>query len=276
MAMSEPFASPAPPQPARSSPSQSPRSSPPAPARSSRPRKRLGVRVVVALAPVVYRLWMRAVGLAARVDYSATEELRQRVRRGERIVLLMLHQDVFVAPWFLRGVRVCGLASTGDAGDIISAVMESLGHCNVRGGSSGRQSRRRTLGALRDMIRYGRTHAEGGFVIAITPDGSIGPAGGCKPGFGLVALETGASVWCIKIHASPAIFPNTWDRTTIALPFSFGRLWARMEGPIVVPADADAAKLEEIRVAAEACLHRLHAEVFEQGGQEAVPRLSLH
>jgi len=232
------------------------------------------VRAVIGIAPSVYRAWMQVVAATSRVDESAARELDQRRRSGERIVLLMLHQDVFIAPWYLRDIGVCGLASTGDAGDIIDAVMRSLGHTNVRGGTSLRESRRRTLGALRDMIRYGRERAAEGFVIAITPDGSIGPAGACKPGFGLVALETGASVWCIKIHASPALLPRTWDRTVLALPF--GRVWARMEGPFAVPADANAATLEEIRVAAEAALHRLHARVFVEGGQKPVPPLSLH
>lgn len=236
--------------------------------------KKAGMRAVVAIAPAFYRLWMRTVAATSRVDESAAHELQRRRRSGERIILLMLHQDVFIAPWFLRGIEVCGLASTGDAGDIIDGVMQSLGHTNVRGGTSGRESRRRTLGALRAMIRYGRERAQQGFVIAITPDGSIGPAGACKPGFGLVALETGASVWCIKIHAAPAIFPNTWDRTTIALPF--GRVWGRLEGPFEVAADSDAAALERVRLQAQAALHRLHAQVFTEGGQRPVPPLSVH
>ncbi len=240
----------------------------------SRRVKKAGVRIVVRIAPAFYRGWMRLVAATSRVDESAARELNARRRRGERIVLLMLHQDVFIAPWFLRGIGVCGLASTGDAGDIIDAVMRSLGHCNVRGGTSGRESRRRTLGALRAMIRFGRERAGDGFVIAITPDGSIGPAGACKPGFGLVALETGASVWCIKIHASPALLPNTWDRTTIPLPF--GRVWARMEGPLPIPPDANADALEQVRVAAERSLHRLHARVFAEGGQRAVPPMCAH
>lgn len=239
---------------------------------AARRLKKAGMRAVVRLAPWVYRAWMGTVAATSRVNRSTTEELAKRRQRGERIVLLMLHQDVFIAPWFLHGIDVCGLASTGDAGDIIDAVMRSLGHCNVRGGTSAGASRRRTLGALRAMIRYGCERADQGFVIAITPDGSIGPAGACKPGFGLVALETGASVWCIKIHASPAIFPRTWDRTTLALPF--GRVWGRLEGPFEIPADANAAALETVRVEAEAALHRLHARVFAEGGQEAVPSLS--
>jgi lysophospholipid acyltransferase (LPLAT)-like uncharacterized protein len=233
----------------------------------------MGVRAVMRMAPVIYRAWMRLIAATSLVDESAARELNDRRLRGERIVLLMLHQDVFVAPWFLRGLEVCGLASTGDAGDIIDSVMRSLGHSNVRGGTSGRESRRRTLGALRDMIRHGRAHA-GGFIIAITPDGSIGPAGACKPGFGLVALETGASVWCIKIHASPSILLKTWDRTTIPLPFS--RVWARMEGPFEIPANADAAALEDVRERAESSIHRLHARVFEESSTTAAPPLSRH
>jgi lysophospholipid acyltransferase (LPLAT)-like uncharacterized protein len=202
---------------------------------------------------------MRLVYATSRVDDAAAREIDARRRRGERVVLLMLHQDVFVAPWYLRGLEVCGLASTGDAGDIIDAIMRSLGHRNVRGGSSESVARRRTLGALRDLIREGRARAaEGGFVIAITPDGSQGPAGACKPGFGLVALETGASIWCIDIHSSPSLLLRTWDRTMIPLPF--GRTWARLDGPIEIPSGADAQVLEDVRQRAEGILHRLHAQ----------------
>lgn len=250
--------------------------------------KKNGVRAVAWLAPKVYRAWMAVVAATSRVDLAAVRDLDERRRRGERIVLLMLHQDVFVAPWSLRGIPVCGLASTGDAGDIIDAVMRSLGHTNVRGGTSGRESRRRTLSALRELIRYGRARADEGFVIAITPDGSIGPAGACKPGFGLVALETGASVWCIKTHATPSLLLRTWDRTMIPLPF--GRVWARVEGPIPLPArdagdargvagevgrEVDAAALEAWRVDAEAALHRLQRRVFAEAGREPTP-LALH
>jgi hypothetical protein len=94
----------------------------------SRRIKKAGVRGVMRIAPLVYRAWMRLVAATSRVDETVAHELDERRRRGERIVLLMLHQDVFVAPWFLRGIGVCGLASTGDAGDIIDAVMRSLGH----------------------------------------------------------------------------------------------------------------------------------------------------
>lgn len=243
----------------------------PAPPSSAR-KKKLGVRLLARLAPVVYRLWSELVWRTSAVDDRVTRDLAARAGRGERIVLVMLHQDVFAAPRFLAGARVCGLASTGDAGDVIDAVMRSLGHENVRGGSSEGSSRRRTLGALRDLIRFG--NAREGFVIAITPDGSKGPAGACKPGFALVALETRASVVCIHVHASRALFLPTWDRTMIPLPFS--RIWAETRELGVIPNVADAAALEDVRVRAEAALAELHASAFATSGRRAVPALARH
>ncbi|MBI5504635.1 MAG: DUF374 domain-containing protein [Deltaproteobacteria bacterium] len=221
--------------------------------------------------PALYRAYMRLVYATGRADESATRALIARHRSGARIVLLMLHQDVFAAPWFLRGLPVCGLAAIGDAGDIIAAAMASLGHTTVRGGTSERASRRRTHGALRDMIRYGKARAAEGFVMAITPDGSYGPAGACKPGFGLLALETDAELWCIKIRASRAVYAPTWDRTMIPLPLA--AISAELSGPVVIPSDTDAAALEGIRREIEERLHALHREAFAAIGRAPVPEL---
>jgi len=234
--------------------------------------KKAGVRVLARCLPAFYRGYMRLVYATGHADESATRTLIEKHEAGARIVLLMLHQDVFVAPWFLRGLPVCGLASIGDAGDIIAAAMASLGHTTVRGGTSQRASRRRTHSALREMIRYGKEHAAAGFVMSITPDGSVGPAGACKPGFGLLALETGAELWCIKISASRAVYAPTWDRTMIPLPFA--DIGAEMSGPVVVAAGSDAEALENIRREIEARLHELHREAFGKIGHAPVPHLT--
>jgi len=239
----------------------------------TRRAKKAGVRVLTRGLPALYRAYMRLVYTTGRVDDSATRTLIARQQGGARIVLLMLHQDVFVAPWFLRGLPVCGLAAISDAGDLIAAAMASLGHTTVRGGSSARASRRRTRGPLREMIRYGKTHAGEGFVIAITPDGSYGPAGACKPGFGLVALETGAELWCIKIRANRALYAPTWDRTMIPLPFA--TITAEMSGPVGIPAGSNADGIEDIRREMEARLHRLHRDAFNNIGRVPVPELKL-
>lgn len=233
--------------------------------------KKAGVRLVARCVPALYRAYMRVVYATGRVDNSARQALIARQREGVRIVLLMLHQDVFIAPWYLRGLRVCGLAAISDAGDIIAAAMASLGHTTVRGGTSERVSRRRTHGALREMIRYGKAHTTDGFVMSITPDGSYGPAGACKAGFGLLALETDAELWCIKIRASRAIYAPTWDRTMIPLPTA--SIAAEISGPVFVQAGTDAKGLDAVRREIEARLHRLHADAFRQVGRRPVPAL---
>jgi lysophospholipid acyltransferase (LPLAT)-like uncharacterized protein len=234
--------------------------------------KKLGVRFLCVVAPAAYRAWMRLVRATSHWDDSAVRHLSARKDAGEGIVLVMLHQDVAIAPWFLRGLEVCGLASIGDAGDVIDAVMRSLGHRNVRGGSSARASRHRPLSALRELIRRGRERRGRGFVLAITPDGSTGPAGACKPGFALVALETGASVWVLKMHSSRALFAPTWDRTLVPLPF--GRVRGHLEGPFQVAPRSNAAQLEAIRQEVEQALHRVHARAFAEGGQQPAPVLA--
>ncbi len=234
--------------------------------------KKLGVRLLCAVAPAAYRAWMRLVQATSHWDDSSVRELAAQKKGGEGIVLVMLHQDVAIAPWFLRGLGVCGLASIGDAGDVIDAVMRSLGHNNVRGGSSARASRHRPLAALRELIRRGRERRGRGFVLAITPDGSTGPAGACKPGFGLVALETGACVWVLKIHSSRALFAPTWDRTMVPLPF--GRVRSYLEGPFHVAPGSGAAQLEAVRQQVEQALHHVHARAFDEGGQKPGPRLA--
>jgi len=237
----------------------------------ARRRKKRVVSWLARRAPGLYIAYMRLVYATSRVDESGLEVLRQRKRGGQPTLLLLLHQDVFVAPYFLRGLEVCGLANVGDAGDFIAFAMHQLGHSTVRGGSSTRDSRRRALGAVRDLVRHGRSKAGQGFIISITPDGSRGPAGACKAGFAFVALETQATIYCMKIQARPAWFLPTWDRTMVPLPF--GRLWAEVSEAIEIPAGARAADLEVVRRKAEAELHRVHRDAFERDGREPVPKL---
>ncbi|HYB99689.1 MAG TPA: DUF374 domain-containing protein [Candidatus Limnocylindrales bacterium] len=238
---------------------------------AGRRRKKHVVAWLARRLPAVYIAYMRLVYATSRIDDSALEVLRERKRTHQATLLLLLHQDVFVAPYFLRGLQVCGLANVGDAGDFIAFAMDALGHSSVRGGSSSRDSRRRTLSAVRELVRFGRSRAEEGFVISITPDGSRGPAGACKAGFAFVALETGAAIYCMKIQAAPAWFLPTWDRTMVPLPF--GRLWAEVSQAIVVEPGARAADLELVRARAEEELHRVHALAFARAGRRAVPEL---
>jgi lysophospholipid acyltransferase (LPLAT)-like uncharacterized protein len=185
--------------------------------------------------------------------------LDQELAGGARIVGAILHQDCVVAPWFFRARGFATLVNIGDAGDVASALLRRCAIEPVRGGSSTRASRYLPL-ALRDLIRWGRARAERGFVIAMMPDGSRGPAGGVKPGLMLLAAQTGADLWCAKVHARRAILAGSWDRTLIPLPFN--EIWVDIAGPIPLAGAHSRQELETLRVEVEGRLHQLHHEAW--------------
>ena len=97
--------------------------------------------------------------------------------------------------------------------DRVGAILERCGFDVLRGGTSSRASRRTPI--FDDLVA--RIANRPGAITAVTPDGSRGPAGAVQPGIALLACRTGAELYCLKIHARPALYLPTWDRTMIPL-----------------------------------------------------------
>jgi lysophospholipid acyltransferase (LPLAT)-like uncharacterized protein len=229
-------------------------------------RKR-GIALLSAIVPLIYRAYLRTVMATGQLHDGGAAALRERVRNGERAILVILHQDVIFLPWIFREMDGCTVASIGDAGDVIAAALTPVGFTVKRGGSSSRKSRRTEV--FSELVRFGQDRKNGGLLIAITPDGSRGPAGALKPGFDFLALRTRSKIYIAKGHARRAIFMNTWDRTMLPLPFT--ELTAEVEGPFELPAKPTRESMETFRAETEAALHALHAKVFERHGQTPVP-----
>jgi lysophospholipid acyltransferase (LPLAT)-like uncharacterized protein len=238
-------------------------------------RRRINKRLVAMLArlaPLVFRAWMTLVERTSRIHDSDGRALVEAVARGERAIAILPHQDCLLLPWLFRGHGFSTLANIGDAGDIVAAILESLDFQVERGGSSSRSSRRTAV--FSRLTRIGRRPDGQGFLLAITPDGSRGPALACKPGYEFLALRTRASVYCLKVLASRAIYLDTWDRTAIPLPFS--DIWIDVEGPFPVPQPATRENLEELRRSSEERLHEMHRRIFDRAGQPPRPGAIHH
>lgn len=228
-------------------------------------RKR-GIALLAAIVPPLYRAYMNLVMATSRLQDHGASELVQGIRNGDRVILVLLHQDVIFLPWVFRGSDGCTVASIGDAGDVIAAALAPVGYTVKRGGSSSRKSRRTEV--FSDLVRFGQEHKEGLF-IAITPDGSRGPAGALKPGFDFLALRSRAKIYIAKGHAHRAYFFKGWDRTMLPLPFT--ELSVDIEGPFELPAKPTRESMEELRQRTELAMHALHRRVFERAGQTPVP-----
>lgn len=235
--------------------------------------KKRSLRLLATLVPAIYLGYMRLVIATSRVDRAAVDRLTGISAAGETIVLALLHQDIFALPMFFFGSQpILTVASIGDAGDVIAHTLERFGFDVVRGGASSRASRQvPMITALTGTAKRIAASGPGGVIIAITPDGSRGPAGAIKPGVAIVAARTGASVYCIKLVSNRAWHLKTWDRTMIPLPFS--RLRVEVSGPVCEPVEAARIGIEATRERIENSLHELHRRACEELGSGPVPPL---
>ncbi len=229
--------------------------------------KRAGVRFLARIVPALYLLYMRIVAATGRVDITGADPLFAAGERGKNVTLALLHQDLFCCPYLFRDRGIVTVASAGDAGDLISAVLVRCGFEVLRGGTSSRASRRSPV--FEELLA--RIAARPGTMAAVTPDGSRGPAGAVQPGIAMLACRTGAELHALKIHARPALYLPTWDRTMIPLPFArielhFGKILEAPERPRRV-------ELEACRLEIERRLHELHAAAFASDGRAPVPTL---
>jgi hypothetical protein len=233
--------------------------------------KKAGIRALARVAPAFYMAYMRVVFATSRVVRIGMDEMVATARAGSNVALAVLHQDVVLSGMVFRDLGIVTVANVGDAGDIIAAVLVRCGFDVVRGGSSTRSSRRTPI--VRELLaRIAERPGAGGTIWAVTPDGSRGPAGAVKPGVAFVAMKTASKVYCLKIHASRALYVRTWDRTAIPLPF--GTITVELDGPVDFAARASRAALEALRRDVEQRLHELQARAFGRSGRRSVPELT--
>jgi len=180
-------------------------------------------------------------------------------------VCLLWHEEVATVAYAYPRVGVFGhtLASAGNAGEIITRVLESCGYVVARGGSTRHRSRRRQA-VLLDLIRHMRENDR--VIYGLTVDGSNGPAYQMKLGGVAIARACGKPVVLVRTWFRRSWRAPTWDRTAIPLPFN--EIVYQLRGPYEVPPDADGDEgLERFRADLEADLRRLAAESYEELGQ---------
>ena len=143
-------------------------------------------------------------------------------------------------------------------GELIARVLERLGFVTARGSSS----RGGGEGALEMVARAGE-----GRMLGITPDGPRGPAERVKPGLAWLASRTGRPVLPLATASDRTWVLGSWDGFRVPMPFA--RVWVRVGGPVIVPADLDEASTGVWSDRLEAALARTTSEVRAMAGEGA-------
>ena len=177
-------------------------------------------RALMALAlytiPYLYLAYMWFVYRTSRVETLGPHPVLGRQLYG-RVIYALWHQEVFFVAYGFGAARPDTLASQGDAGAVITRMLQLCGYNVFRGGSSS-GDRRRTVGVIDDLVEHLQKASEA--VYGITVDGSKGPVHRMKRGAVQISATTGVPVvvyktWCKRFFHLP-----TWDRTIVPLPFS--------------------------------------------------------
>jgi lysophospholipid acyltransferase (LPLAT)-like uncharacterized protein len=176
-------------------------------------------------------------------------------------IIAMWHGQHFLMPFLKRNDaahRAKVLISRHRDGEVNAIAAEQLGIGTIRGSGAhnGEFHRKGGAAAFTEMLQ-----ALGeGYNIAMTADV---PKIARVAGLGVIKLaqHSGRPIYPVAIASSRRKELKNWDRTAINLPFSRIAMVARE--PIWVPADAEAAVLEQKRLEVEEELNRLTKRAYE-------------
>jgi lysophospholipid acyltransferase (LPLAT)-like uncharacterized protein len=175
------------------------------------------------------------IGRTMRWESVGDSYLDEIYKSGKRAIFTFWHGRIFPATYYWRKRGIVVMTSMNLDGEAIAQCIQRFGYGAARGSSS-----RGGFKALAEMARFIRHGRDAAFTI----DGPTGPRYVAKQGAVLLALKTGAAIFCFHISMKYKIQLNSWDHFHIPLPFTPAIVLKAP--PIWVPPDASDEMLREL------------------------------
>lgn len=204
-----------------------------------RPFGRIAAVIVAAVIYALLRLWSATL----RIDKSEMRRLEAARATGRPVIGIVWHGSY--APLFhlMSGQPALVVTSHSFRGSVIARFCGWLGFHSIqveRGNHGGRR-------AIREELSHP------GALVAIAPDGPLGPRHEAKPGAAALAAEFGALLVPIGANSSrKKIIKSRWDKLELPLPTA--RVTLRVGEAFEIPPDASP---EEARALVEGALNAL-------------------
>ena len=174
-------------------------------------RKRLLRSLSLTLVPFLAAFIIKLLFYSSKKVYHLPKEMPD-----EPVLFVFWHGDLLLQPFLYKQLRAKPKAkvmiSDHFDGQIIAKTMQGYSSLESIHGSSTRNGAKVLISALKDM--------RAGYDIAITPDGPKGPRHEVKEGVGMLARKSKAKVIVFSVVPKRYWQFKSWDRFTIAKPFS--------------------------------------------------------
>jgi lysophospholipid acyltransferase (LPLAT)-like uncharacterized protein len=207
--------------------------------------------------------YLRLVWLTNKFSYDPPD-VHDQVEPRMPAIFAFWHGQHFLTPFIKTkdSYRAKVLISMHRDGEFNAIAAERLGIGIIRGsGDHGSAFHRKGgVGAFKELVR---ALAEN-YNVAMTADV---PKRSRIAGLGVIMLarESGRPIMPFAMATSRFIRLKNWDRTTINLPFGRGALVGIED--VIVPADADAATMEMLRLQLEANLNEATRRAYARVGR---------
>jgi lysophospholipid acyltransferase (LPLAT)-like uncharacterized protein len=194
-------------------------------------------------------LSIAAVGRTIRWKSEGDAYLDEIYKSGNRAIFTVWHGRIFASTYYWRHRGIVVMTSLNRDGEAIAQCIQRFGYGAARGSSS-----RGGLRALAEMAREIRKGRDCGFTI----DGPRGPKYVAKQGPVLLAMKTGAAIFCFHISVKRKIQLKSWDEFQIPLPFT--QAIVLKAPPIWVPPNCSDTLLRDLHEQMQATLDKLRVE----------------
>ena len=178
---------------------------------------------------------IQIIGWTMHWESEGDSYLDEIYKSGRRAIFTFWHGRIFSATYYWRNRGIVVMTSMNRDREPIAQCIQRFGYEAARGSSS--RGGFRALAEMAREIRNGRD-------TAFTIDGPRGPRYVAKQGPVLLALKTGAAIFCFHISMKHKIQLNSWDQFQIPLPFTTAVVL--QAPPIWVPTDASEAHLRAL------------------------------
>ncbi len=212
--------------------------------------------------------YMVMIKYTTRWEVEHVERAASIIEGGQGLIALTWHSRFLMlnSAWKKGYAMPHVLISRSRDGAIVAFTTQFLGLKSIRGSTKKVGSEKTKGGAQagRDIIEA----IERGGCIVITPDGPRGPRQRLGMGPLRLAKLTGAPVLPCTFSVVRRKQFDSWDKFILPKPFGRGKIvWGT---PVTVPANADEALLESLRLSIEIEMNLLLAEADISLGHEPV------